>query len=253
MTTDPKVFTQHLANCRLDICDYQTIVQNIQVVRQRGKYVVDDRGVIPNGLTQLVRDMVKEKFCKLHGYGAKQCHELLVALFGNLEELILNGPHAMLRQHLKRRYETRFPDVGEIIEFSKDTDLTNNETERSIPLWTESVVENRDCETGRVWVKAKNDTQILDLWTDIRLRWRYFKTKGEEDFVVVHSQKTLERMEEKQIPKQTGHEQTCSICLEELLCCRALGPCPHTGICAKCVLRQFNTRKSKQCPQCEAD
>jgi len=256
MTTDPKIFQQHIKNCRLNIIDYQAIVQNLAVVRQRGKYV-SDGCVLSSGPEWLVKDMVKEKFCREKGYGVDECRAVLISLFGDLKELILSGPYGLLKQHLIRRYETPFPNVGELIKFTRGIrPRIQYEQERpATERCGQGIVEKTDPEKGKVWLRLRDGrTIILRLWSDVRLKWSC--VKAEEELNLSDEEDKIEKKKVVEVqPKKL--EQSCPICLEkydnEIVSWRAVGPCPHNRICAKCILKQFHFRKQKRCPYCAAD
>ena len=102
MSTDPQVFSRHLENCELKVCEYESIVKIIEGFRLQSKYREGKR-VLQSGPDDLVKDMMKEKYFNLHGYRFKETRNLLISIFGSMKGLILDGPHEIMKWYLKRR------------------------------------------------------------------------------------------------------------------------------------------------------
>jgi len=250
MTTDPKIFSRHLDNCELTVNEYQSIVKTIQALRQQGRYREGKR-VQQNGADGLVKDLMKEKCFNLNGYGFKETRQLVIALFGSMKGLILNGPHDVMKWYLKRRYETPFPNEQDVIEFSRAARPKSRK--RPTDQYVRAVVEQTEEETGKVRVKLRSGKNLtLGLWSDMRLRWRFYerKEKTEKNSMMIISKKRP--------PSNKAtlfQNEQCLICVEDFceMPWHALGPCSHRGICAMCVLRQFHFGNERLCPYCKAD
>jgi len=249
MAPEHEVFFKHIRNCNLDIVAYQAIRQNLEAVRQRGKFV-EEGVVLPKAPERLIKDMLREKFFKSNKYTYRKCRRLLVDLYGCLEGLVLFGPNDMLIKYFKKRYQMCLPERGKIIEFCTSPPPLTKDPAKNQPKgpWECGFVKYSNPDTGAVQLYMKNEEiDTIHIWSNSRLHWRYWVETEEEKKL-----SKLVKIQERQKPSEPNGDY-CSLCYGAMyLPWRAIGKCEHTGVCANCALRwlhfESHPGKKKKCP-----